>query len=113
VTSLFDLNALPSLFIVFLTIYKTDNCVWEGGSKKLKNLQSIFLLFQAILSLFFLKKKQNLFFCDFKLHAKFRNTTITPSWRKASGGEEEEKKMPLIVDTPLGPMIESVGKIVQ
>ena len=39
------------------------------------------------------------FFCDLKPHAKFQDPTITPSWRKVSGGEEEERKMPLIVDT--------------
>ena len=45
----------------------------------------------------FFLSPQILFFCDLKPHAKFRNPTITPSWRKVSGGEE--KKMPLIVDT--------------
>jgi hypothetical protein len=34
---------------------------------------------------------------DLKPHAKFRNHTITPSWRKVTRSERE--KMPLIVDT--------------
>ena len=55
-------------------------------------------------------------FCELKPHAKFQNTTKTPSWRKVTETEErrEREKTPLIVDTwfhdserkPLGPIHE-------
>ena len=32
------------------------------------------------------------FWCDLKPHAKFRNPTITPSWRKVSVGEVKQTK---------------------
>ena len=42
-----------------------------------------------------------LFFSNLKPHAKFRNPTITPSWRKVTAAERKKKreKMPLIVNS--------------
>jgi hypothetical protein len=74
----------------------------RGGVKKIERYHDQFSKHSS----FFPKKKlknprgkvpnfvlpQTLFFCDLKTHAKFQNPTTTPSGRKASVGEEKERK---------------------
>ena len=56
----------------------------------------------------FVYPKSN-FFCDLKPHAKFRNTTITPSGRKVSEAEEERKRKNKQTKNWGGPPLPPVG----